>query len=340
MNEEISIGGVPVGPSHSPFVIAEIGINHNGSVALAKSLIEMAHRCGCHAVKFQKRTVPVIYTPEELAKSRPVPRFIIEDALKRGVLPKESVKRLKDSNLENTTNGDLKWLLEFTKDEYEEIDSYCKSLGIIWFASCWDEESVDFIGRFNQPCYKIASPCLTDDNLLTHTAKRGRPVILSTGMSTLPMVLHAVSVLERGGCQDIALMHCVSVYQSDTSEMMLQRINLRAIQTLQKAFSYPVGFSSHHNGIVPTHSAVALGANLVEHHITDNNARFGSDQAFSLVEKGLTELCRWIREFPPTLGSGEIDIDPDEESAMKKLRRVWSSDQQKIYTAGKRAQHE
>ena len=127
MHEEIGIGGVPVGPSHSPFVIAEIGINHNGSVALAKSLIEMAHRCGCHAVKFQKRTVPVIYTPEELAKSRPVPRFIIEDALKRGVLPEESVKRLKDSNLEDTTNGDLKWLLEFTEDEYGEI-SFCGHL--------------------------------------------------------------------------------------------------------------------------------------------------------------------------------------------------------------------
>ena len=332
----ITIGGHVIGPDQPVFIIAEVGINHNGSLELAKTLIRAAAETGCTAVKFQKRTVPVVFSQTELAKEREVDRSIIESALKRGVLPPEAVSRLTRQGLEKTTNGDLKWALEFTLEEYREIDKCCRSLGIMWFASCWDEEAVDFIDQFNPPAYKIASPCLTDDGLLRHTATKGRPVIISTGMSTLPMVEHAVATLREKGTTEIAIMHCVSVYKNDVGEAMLRRTNLRALDALRNKFDVPIGFSIHHNGIIPTHSAIARGASIIEHHITLNKALAGSDQAFSLTPKEFQELCRWAREFPPTLGSGKIEIDPEEEASMKKLRRVWSATQLAIYEQGKR----
>jgi N-acetylneuraminate synthase len=160
-----------VGKGHPVFVIAEIGINHNGEVSLAKKLIDAAIDAGCNAVKFQKRTVPVVYTEAELAKPREVPPHIISTAISRRVLSPEAVKRLVESNLTNTTNGDLKWALEFTAEEYKEIDTYCKEKGIMWFASPWDEDSVDFLDQFDPPAYKIASASLTDANLLKHVRR-------------------------------------------------------------------------------------------------------------------------------------------------------------------------
>ncbi|TSC67862.1 MAG: N-acetylneuraminate synthase [Parcubacteria group bacterium Gr01-1014_73] len=331
----ITIGKHVIGPDQPVFIIAEIGINHNGSLELAKALIKTAAEAGCDAVKFQKRTVSAVFSQAELAKEREIDRSIIESALKRGVLPPESIRRLEQQGLDKTTNGDLKWALELTFDEYYEIDEYCRSLGIMWFASCWDEVAVDFINQFNPPAYKVASPCLTDDNLLRHTTAKGKPVIISTGMSNLLMVEHAVETLRQAGATGIAIMHCVSVYKSDTGETMLRRINLRALDTLQVKFDVPIGFSSHHNGIIPTHSAITRGASVVEHHITLNKALVGSDQAFSLVPKELQELCRWAREFPPTLGTGKIEIDPEEEASMTKLRRVWSPTQKAIYEQSK-----
>src|SRR5438105_52718 len=180
MVKEVKIGGVPVGDGHPAFIIGEIGINHNGDVEVAKKLIDVAEASGCNAVKFQKRTVSVVYTADELAKPR--------------------------ENPFGPTNGDLKRGLEFGKEQYDQIHRYCQEQEIHWFASCWDEASVDFIDQFPVPCYKIASASLTDDGLLRHTRSRAgkRPILLSTGMSTLEQVDHAVEVL---GKENLILVH-------------------------------------------------------------------------------------------------------------------------------------
>ena len=316
----VKIGNFPVGMEEKTFIIAEIGINHNGDVKLAEKLIDLAVTVGCDAVKFQKRTVDVVYTTEELNKTRTVCRTVLENAIKRRVLDVESERRLIESDFEKSTNGDLKYALEFTLNEYREIDSYCKSKGIMWFASCWDEESVDFIDQFDPPCYKISSPSLTDDGLLRHTRVKGKPIILSTGMSDLPMIKHAVDVL---GKEDLVLLHCTSVYPKGTEygEDVLRMINLRGIETLKKEFQIPVGFSSHDNGRVPTFAAVAMGACCVEKHITLEKSMFGSDQASSMEPLEIGDLCRWIRQLEITRGDGQIHIYPEEREVMKKLRR-------------------
>lgn len=185
MSKSVRIGTKYVGEGFPCFVVAEIGINHNGDLEITKKLIDAAMHAGCDAVKFQKRTIEVVYTPEELARPRPNPF--------------------------GSTNGDLKRGLEFGYEEYAEINQYCREKGILWYASCWDEGSVDFIEQFDPPCYKIASACLTDDNLLRHHRRYGRPVILSTGMSTLEQIDHAVEVL---GHDDLIILHCTSTYPS------------------------------------------------------------------------------------------------------------------------------
>ena len=222
----VKIGNKLVGDSQPCFIIAEIGINHNGELSMAKKLIDMAIDCGCDAVKFQKRTIDVVYTKEELAKER--------------------------NSVFGKTNGDLKRGLEFGLEEYKQINNYCKEKGILWFASCWDENSVDFIEQFNPPCYKIASASLTDDNLLKYTRSKGKPILLSTGMSTLEQVEHAVNIL---GKNDLVIYHCTSTYPSNAEEQ-----NLRAIPVLKEIFGCPIGFSGHERGITPSTIAVALGA--------------------------------------------------------------------------------
>jgi len=195
----VKIGNSIIGDGHPCYIVAEIGINHNGDIDIAKGLIDLAKFSGCKAVKFQKRTIDVVYTPEELAAPRESPF--------------------------GNTNGDLKYGLEFELEEYQEIDRYCKEKNIPWFASCWDEGSVDFIDQFDVPCYKIASACLTDDNLLRHTRSRGKPLILSTGMSTLEQIDHAVDVL---GKNDLVILHATSTYPAYYEE-----INLSVIRALK-----------------------------------------------------------------------------------------------------------
>ncbi len=190
---EVLIGNKVVGDGHPCYIIAEIGINHNGDIDLARRLISVAVAAGCDAVKFQKRTVDVVYTPEELNKPRESPFGI--------------------------TNGDLKHGLEFGHDEYRLIDRYCREVKMPWFASCWDEDSVDFIDQFDTPCYKIASASLTDDRLLRHTRSKGRPIILSTGMSTIEEIDHAVDVLGTG---KLVLLHACSVYPAHYPELNLK----------------------------------------------------------------------------------------------------------------------
>ncbi|MEW6657708.1 MAG: N-acetylneuraminate synthase family protein [Thermodesulfobacteriota bacterium] len=286
--QPVKIGNRLVGPDSSTFIIAEIGINHNGDVEIAKKLISAAVGAGCDAVKFQKRTVDIVYTPEELAKPR--------------------------ENPFGPTNGDLKRGLEFGQAEYAEIDRFCQGLGILWFASCWDEGSVDFIARFDPPCYKIASASLTDDALLRHHRRQGKPIILSTGMSTLEQIDHAVEVLGKDG---LVLMHTTSTYPSKIEEL-----NLRVIPALKARYDLPVGYSGHEVGIYPTLVAMVLGACAVERHITLDRAMWGSDQAASVEPHGIARLVKDIRAAELALGDGVKKVYDSEKPIIQKLRRV------------------
>jgi N-acetylneuraminate synthase len=284
----VQIGKRRIGAGLPVYVIAEIGINHNGSVDLARQLIDAAAGCGCDAVKFQKRTVDVVYTAEELAKPR--------------------------ENPFGPTNGDLKRGLEFGPLEYTEIDAYCRARGIDWFASCWDEASVDFMERFDPVCYKIASACLTDDSLLRHHRRTGRPIILSTGMSDMGQIEHAVDVL---GPDRLILLHCTSNYPSPPNEL-----NLLTISTLRERFGIPVGYSGHEVGLATSYAAAVLGACVIERHLTLDRAMWGSDQAASVEPQGFARLVRDIREYEIAAGDGIKRLYESEVPIMKKLRRV------------------
>jgi N-acetylneuraminate synthase len=284
----VRIGGREVGDGQPCYVIAEIGINHNGDVAQAKRLISVASAGGCDAVKFQKRTIDVVYSPADLAKPRESPF--------------------------GETNGDLKRGLEFGVDQYREIDRFAKECQMAWFASCWDEGSVDFIDQFNPPCYKIASASLTDDKLLRHTRATGKPIILSTGMSTLEQIDHAVDVL---GEKDLILLHTCSTYPSQYHEL-----NLRVIPMLRDRYGVPVGYSGHETGLASSVAAAAMGACIMERHITLDRAMWGSDQAASLEPNGINRLVRDIRLVETSMGDGVKRVEPSEVPIMQKLRRV------------------
>jgi len=309
----ITVGKKTIGHDQPIFFIAEIGINHNGDIEIAKKLIDTAVAAGADAVKFQKRTVEVVYTPEELQKPRPVEALILLKAIKRGVLPKEAVNRLHKSHFEESTNGDLKRALEFAESEYREIDRYCKEKGILWFASCWDEQSVDFIEQFNPPCYKIASASITDVNLLRHTRSKGRPLIISTGMSDHGIIKQALDVVGR---KNTVLMHCVSTYPAQHTEL-----NLLCIPALRKRYGLPTGYSGHEVGVSPTLVAAALGACVLERHITLDRSMWGSDQAASLEPPGLKRIITYVRQFEESRGDGVKRILESEVPVMKKLRR-------------------
>jgi len=288
---EVRLGSKVVGPGQPCYVVAEIGINHNGDIDLAKKLINVALGAGCDAVKFQKRTIDVVYSKEELAKPRESPFGM--------------------------TNGDLKRGLEFELEEYQEIDRYCREVKIDWFASCWDEASVDFITQFQVPCFKIASASLTDDNLLRHTRKVGKPIVSSTGMSTLKEIDHAVEVL---GKQDLILLHSCSTYPAYYEELNLQVINV-----LRDRYGVPVGYSGHETGLPSSVAAATLGACMIERHITLDRSMWGSDHAASLEPNGITRLVRDIRLVEKSMGDGVKRVLEREQPIIKKLRRVGAS---------------
>jgi len=318
----VRIGNHLVGPDQPVFIVAEIGINHNGDVKIAKRLIDLALTAGVQAVKLQTRTIEVVYNHDELAKPRPIPKAMLENAVRRGVLPKEAVERLQNSNFENSINSDLKRALEFTDDELREIDCYCREKEILWFTSCWDIPSVTRIERtFSVPCHKIASPCNADDELLRCVRRTGKPVILSTGMTNLTGVQEAVEILER---ENLIILHCTSVYPKGTEAGVdiLRLVNLRGIETLRESFGVPVGFSSHDSGIMPSYAAAALGAVMIEKHITLERSMWGSDHGSSLEPIPLINLCRMVKELHIAMGNGQIVIYPDEEEVARKLRRV------------------
>ena len=285
---EIKVGKTIIGDGHPCYVVAEIGINHNGDIEIAKKLIDVAVSAGCNAVKFQKRTIEIVYPSEELARPRESPF--------------------------GTTNGDLKYGLEFGLEDYQEIDRYCKEKNIVWFASCWDEPSVDFIEQFDVPCYKVASASLTDDALLRYTRAKGRPIMLSTGMSTLEQIDHAVEVL---GKEDLVVMHTTSTYPA-----FYEELNLRVIPMLRQRYGIPVGYSGHETGLSTSIASVALGACAVERHITLDRSMWGSDQAASVESQGFIRLVRDIRLVEAALGDGVKRVIEREVPIMKKLRRV------------------
>ena len=287
MPKPIELGGRLVGPGHSTYIIAEIGINHNGDLDIATRLIDAAVLAGCDAVKFQKRTPELCVPPEQRELLRETPWGLI-------------------------TYMEYRHRVEFGCDEYREIDHYCRERGIAWFASCWDKPSVDFIAQFDSVCYKIASASLTDDELLRHINRQGRPMILSTGMSTTEEIRHAVSLLDP---DRLLIAHCTGSYPCKPEEL-----NLRMIQTLQREFDCPIGYSGHEVGLQTTLAAVVLGACFVERHITLDRAMWGSDQAASVEPHGFARLVRDIRVTEKALGDGIKRVYESEIPIMQRLR--------------------
>jgi len=285
----IKIANRLVGDNQPCFIVAEIGINHNGDINLAKRLISVAVAAGCDAVKFQKRTPELCVPAAQRSIMRETPWGYI-------------------------SYMDYRQRIEFGLSEYRDIDTCCREHGIIWFASCWDIPSVDFIREFDVPCYKIASATMRNDSLLKHARNAGKPVVLSTGMSTLEDVDKAVATL---GLEDLVILHAVSTYPANYEEL-----NLRAILTLKDRYKVPVGYSGHETGIPSSVAAVAMGACVIERHITLDRAMWGSDQAASLEPNGIIRLVRDIRLVEKSMGTGEKKVLEREIPIIARLRRV------------------
>ncbi|MEW6566800.1 MAG: N-acetylneuraminate synthase family protein [Chloroflexota bacterium] len=289
MAREIRIGGRQVGDGDPTYIVAEIGINHNGDLEIAKQLIDAAVHAGVDAVKFQKRTPELCVPPEQQSLMRDTPWGYI-------------------------TYLEYRHRVEFGREQYEEINRYCRAKGVPWFASVWDEPSADFIEAFDPPCYKIPSAALTDHNLLRHLRKTGSPLILSTGMSTMEQIQQAVEIL---GTDNLLIAHATSTYPCEPEEL-----NLRMIQTLRETFPCPIGYSGHEVGLVASAVAVALGACLVERHITLDRAMWGSDQAASVEPGGFERLVKYIRVTEQSLGDGVKRVYESEKPSLRKLRRT------------------
>lgn len=285
----VAIGEHLVGPDQPVYVIGEIGINHNGDVEIAKQLMDVAKESGAQAVKFQKRT-PDISTPEA-----------------------------QKSKMRSTPWGDMTYLeykyrVEFEEEQYTEIDRYAKEVGLQWFASPWDGPSVDFLEKFGVVTHKVASASLTDDTILKPLAATGKPIILSTGMSTLEQIDRAVETL---GKDNLIMMQSTSTYPLPAAEA-----NIRAIETLRARYGIPVGYSGHEPGLQISLGAVALGAVTVERHITLDRTMWGSDQSASLEPADFKSLIADIRILEEALGDGNKRVMPGEESKIESLRKV------------------
>jgi N-acetylneuraminate synthase len=286
---DFKIGNKKISKTDPVFFIAEIGINHNGSVDIAKELIDLASFCKCGAVKFQKRT-PELCVPENQKNA------------------------IKDTPWGKMTYLEYRKKMEFGKPEYELIDSYCKKKGIAWLASPWDIPSVDFLEEFNIPCYKIPSAMLTNRSLLKRIKKTGKPILLSTGMSTLSEIDETVNFL---GSVPLVIMHCNSSYPSEASEL-----NLNVIKMYQEKYANQiVGYSGHEKGYAASLVAAVLGAKVIERHITLDRTMWGSDQAASLELDGLRRLVRDLSLLPEWLGDGKKKIYPSEIFIREKLRQ-------------------
>jgi N-acetylneuraminate synthase len=292
MSREIKIGSRLVGEGHPTYIVAEIGINHNGDLDTAKRLVDAAVHAGVDAVKFQKRTPELCVPPEQRDLMRDTPWGYISYL--------EYRKRI-----------------EFDEAAYQEIDRYCKEKSITWFASVWDEPSADLMLAMDIPCYKVPSSSLTDHNLLRHLRATGKPRILSTGMSTMDQICAAV---EEIGTENLLITHATSTYPCEPDEL-----NLKMIQTLHETFPCPIGYSGHEVGLVPSAVAVAMGACLVERHITLDRAMWGSDQAASVEPGGFERLVKYIRVTEQSLGDGVKRVYDSELPSMRRLRKEKNS---------------
>lgn len=289
MAKAVKIGDRWVGEGYPTYIVAEIGINHNGEVANAKRLMDAARHAGVDAVKFQKRTPELATPPDQQNVMRETPWGYI-------------------------TYLDYRRRMEFSLEQYQEIDAYARKIGITWFVSVWDEPSVDFMEAFDPVTYKVPSAALTDHGLMKKLHSTGRPVILSTGMSNSDQIRSAVKMLDL---ENLIICHTTSSYPCAPEEL-----NLRMIETLRKEYPCPIGYSGHEVGLIPSAVAVAFGACLVERHITLDRAMWGSDQAASVEPWGFEHLVKYIRVTEKSLGDGVKKVYDSEIPSMKKLRRV------------------
>ena len=283
----VKIGNSYIGPGQPCFFVSEIGINHNGNLNIAKKLIDIAKKAGSNAVKFQKRTIDYLYEKKELNKYRESPFGKTYYEYRKGV--------------------------EFEQKDYLKIKKYCKKKKIISFSSCWDIKAIDFMEKLNPPCYKIASASLTNQNLLRYAKSKKKPIILSTGMSSMNEIKKAVKIL---GKKNLIILHCTSAYPADKEEL-----NLKVINNLIKTFKVPVGYSGHETLLAPSLAAVALGACMVERHITLDRAMWGSDHAASLGPDGLWKLIANIRNIECAFGDGKKKIYKSEIKEIRRLRK-------------------
>jgi N-acetylneuraminate synthase len=270
------------------YIIAEIGINHNGSIDIVKQLIDISVEAGCNAVKFQKRDIDSVYTAEFLASSRESPWGLTQKDQKAG--------------------------LEFGLDEYKEISLYCAEREIEWFASAWDLNSAEFLRQFDCEKNKIASAMIVHEDLLRFVAEERKHTFISTGMSTIKDIEKAVEIFNKANCP-FELMHCVSTYPMSDEDA-----NLRCIETLRKYFRCDVGYSGHEVGLAPSYAAAALGITSLERHVTLDRAMYGSDQAASIEPRGLRQLVGAVRKIEKAMGTGEKTILKSEQSIAQKLR--------------------
>lgn len=290
----VSIGKRNIGDGEPVYIIAEIGINHNGSLKKALKLVKGARDAGCDCVKFQKRT----------------PELCV---------PKDQWNVERDTPWGRMTYIEYRHKVELSVSDYQQIDEYCRKKGIDWTASCWDEESVDFINAFDVPFYKAASASLTDISLLMKKRSTGKPLMISTGMSTEEEIVKAVELIGR---ENLMIAHSTSTYPCKPEEL-----NLRMINTLKNMFpEVPIGYSGHETGLSPTLAAVALGATFVERHITLDRAMWGTDQAASVEVSGFRRLVENIRDVEESLGDGVKKVYDSELGPRQKLRRVIESE--------------
>jgi N-acetylneuraminate synthase len=286
----VAIGGVAIGPEEPVYVIAEIGLNHNGDVEIAKRLIDVAADSGAQAVKFQKRT-PAISTPEHMKNT------------------------LRETPWGTMTYLEYRYRVEFDREQYIEIGDYATLRGLSWFASPWDGIAVDFLEDLQVVAHKVASASVTDIAMLEALARTGKPIILSTGMSTLDQIDRAVEVL---GTDNLVILHATSTYPLPPEEA-----NIRMITSLRDRYEgVPIGYSGHERGLQISIGAVALGAVAVERHITLDRTMWGSDHAASLEPTGFEHLVRDIRVLSEAMGDGVKRIFPGELAPLAKLRRT------------------
>lgn len=291
MSKTLKINNHTIGSDNPAFIIAEIGLNHNGNLDLAKDLIDIAVESGCDAVKFQKRDPELCVPHDQREIMRQTPWGYI-------------------------SYFEYRYKIEFEKEEYDIINEYCKEKNILWTASCWDVNSIRFMNEYSPPFHKIPSASITDEILVKKYAESGFPIIMSTGMSTETEINNAVNILNDFSAE-FALLHCTSTYPCP-----LEQINLNVMLKLRDKYDVPVGYSGHETGLAPTISSVALGACIIERHITLDRSMWGSDQSASVEPQGLKKLIKDIRDVEKSLGNGIKTVYPEEEKIKSKLRNT------------------